>query len=510
MSLFSFMAVPKQADAFLGIGDWVIDPITELETTYTAVIDSGTAASTYGLMLKEYVGDPIGWFVAKVLLQKMTQSTVSWINNGFNGAPAFVSDPNTYFSTLSDQVAGQFLLQNPDLNFLCSPFGTQLRITLNNQRQQPYGVNGGNFRCALSSVVGNIDAFTSNFANGSWAAWGVMTQDDLSNPYGAYLSLTDELQRQEDNQVGAKSQQLSWGKGFLTYQTCTDTGVKTQSGNAVKNCHTDTPGSVIEAQLEKSLGSGAASLNAADEIDEIVGALMTQLVSKSLSSISGGLRGLGNAQGLDDGGADIQSHQNIQVPSQPTCTAGSPGILNPDGTVTGAVGTSCSTPNPNDYINNYGEGYIDTTNLVPTPPPQGPVLVPAQVPATQPADGGTNPTVPPTPPATPPTTPSTTPPTASTCPNFNCTFASLLKSPAATACTMTGSGEVFSNCAAGDPNACETNPTNGSLGTWVAMTAAPQMQCGACQMVTASCDVNGFMRNCTATFQQTTAPSCAG
>ena len=50
---------------------------------------------------------------------------------------------------------------------------------------------------------------------------------------------------------------------------------------------TKTPGSVIGAQLERALGSAGATLEIADEVSEIVGALTVQLTSKVFSS--GGL-----------------------------------------------------------------------------------------------------------------------------------------------------------------------------------------------------------------------------
>jgi len=53
-----------------------------------------------------------------------------------------------------------------------------------------------------------------------------------------------------------------------------------------------TPGSVINEQLGKALGSTYAQLEAADELNEIINALFVQMVSKVFTSVQGGLRSL--------------------------------------------------------------------------------------------------------------------------------------------------------------------------------------------------------------------------
>lgn len=55
---------------------------------------------------------------------------------------------------------------------------------------------------------------------------------------------------------------------------------------------TETPGNVISEQLNKTLGLGGEKLAVADELNEIVSALLNQLVSKAIGSVAGGLRSL--------------------------------------------------------------------------------------------------------------------------------------------------------------------------------------------------------------------------
>jgi hypothetical protein len=484
----SFVLIPpKQANA-----QWaVIDPANLAESTVQAGIAISQASSEFALSIKEYVGDGIMWFIAKVILQRMTESIVSWINSGFNGNPAFIQNPGQFFTNVGDQAAGQFILNDPSLNFLCNSFGTQLRISLNNLRQQPYQNVIG---CTLTSVIGNIDAFTSNFENGGWVAWNTMTTQPQNNPYGAYLSLLDEATYEQDQAVVNNTNQLNWGNGFLS---STDV-----------NGNIQTPGSVIVAQLNGQLKSAADQLGAADEINEVLGALMIQLTSKALGSVSGGLLGLGSSgqagsviTGLDDGGAGIRAGQNLQIPPQGTCSTPTPGTLNPDGSITGGAGGACSTPPASSYLQGFGGGYL----TVPTPAP-APAPAPAPVPAPTPAPAPVT-----QPPVTPP--PTTPPATFGDCPGFTCAtgFATGLKDAAGTACMATGHGQVFTQCTAAN---CQgpgfvQDPTTGQWGQWTTQNTQAQIQCGQCKWASATCNTT-TLQNCTMSFTQQTNSLCKG
>lgn len=353
----SFGGAPDKAQAFFPTPTEEMPGPLLGATTFIAGADAVTAANQTSLTAKEFVGDSLMWFVGKVILQKMTSSVVNWINNGFQGNPSFVSNPANFFANVGDVVASDFLFGNASssLQFLCAPFGDKIRITLNNNRMKPFG---DEVKCTLSSVIQNIDAFTSNFANGGWVAFDEMTQNDANNPYGSYLEVTNELWRRQNTVTDVEKDKLDWGKGFLSSLD--------QNGNV------QTPGSVIENQLVTHLGTGVRTLEAADEINEILAALMQQLASKVLGSIAGGLRGLGNGSSIDDGGADLRSLQNIQMPPQGTYTPGTSGTYTKDpntGEIIYTPGTPGSTfiNNPTPVISNFigSEGYTGGTGVYP-------------------------------------------------------------------------------------------------------------------------------------------------
>lgn len=325
---------PRKVGAFLGIGDIVLDPGNLVQNTISAVSNPVTAASsaitaagTGSLLIKELVGDTFANVVAKQILRRITAQTVNWINSGFEGNPAFVTDPQRFFLGIADQTASQlFLGANSPLNQLCSPFKAEVRLALvknylAEQNQQQY-------QCTFEKIGANFQNFTRDFSQGGWDAWFTMTQEYQNNPYGAYIEGKKTLSLQIQTQQGTKKTQLAEGRGFLSYERCRRDYVppkvapkcvkyeplavgggepkclvleKADENGEVAECPAEemevvTPGSVINEKLGQALGSPFAQLEAADEINEIVNALMIQLIEKTFSSVQGGLRGLSRSR----------------------------------------------------------------------------------------------------------------------------------------------------------------------------------------------------------------------
>ncbi len=126
-----------------------------------------------------------------------------------------------------------------------------------------------------------------------------------NNPYGAYITASAELKYQIASAQGQQTQQLGWSQGFFSKAKCVDTqgvigGISQATGDPPQlptnqqTCEAfggtwmiQTPGTLINAQLQEVLGSGQRQLELADEIDEIISALMAQLGQKALTSLDG-------------------------------------------------------------------------------------------------------------------------------------------------------------------------------------------------------------------------------
>ena len=271
---------------------------------------------------QDYYLNEIAWSSAKILVQQITASTVSWINSGFKGGPAFITNPSSFFSNIGDQITGSFIANNGALSSLCSPFNVNVRLSLGLQ-QAGYGNNArSKYTCTLDSIIKNVSNPSVNgksitgfmkgdFNQGGWAGFLALSQPN-NNSSGVYLQAQSDLTSQISTRQNQQQQQLNQGNGFLTYPICTDLGTAGASAYASGNpnvtatvgpggkmtyqsCQDSTPGSVINSVLQKNVNSGVDQLNIAQSMDEIISSTMSQLTSQILTQ---GLTGVTRSSGV--------------------------------------------------------------------------------------------------------------------------------------------------------------------------------------------------------------------
>jgi len=264
----------------------VVGGIGTIQETISAAANTVISGLTSSLAAKELVLDGIAFAVINMILQQMSQSIITWINSGFQGSPAFIQDIGGFLTGIADRVAGDYIWGS-DLNFLCSPFQLDLRLALEIQYKQTRNAGApGQNQCTLSGVVANIDNFVNgNFLSGGWNGWFQLTMVPQNNTYGSLLMAQEQFSARLSNSKGMEAKLLEFGKGFYS--------MKDAKGNIV------TPGTAIEAQLNETLDSGRQRIQVADEINEIIAALFTQLAKQAFAGV-GGLLGLtqsGNGTG---------------------------------------------------------------------------------------------------------------------------------------------------------------------------------------------------------------------
>jgi len=288
-------SMPSPARAF---------PVEEIGLNLVENTLSAVKAVT-GCDAKECGLDAIAWTISKMAIQTMTKSVVGWINNGFNGSPAFVTNIDVYLGQISDATANQFFGQLSSNAAIRSPFQTTVSALTQTNYLKSTNANG----FFLSNPY-TLNQFTHDDAgfiagktfDGGWQAWLAMTTQPQNNPLGAQQLAQDELQKRIATAQTNSIKQLDWGQGFLSWcgdkdDSAPDPNAGTQGtiqtvtvtaqqclGSDGKPGEIKTPGSVIQAQLNKTLGLTGDQLVTADEFNEIIGALMSQLVGQVLGS----------------------------------------------------------------------------------------------------------------------------------------------------------------------------------------------------------------------------------
>ena len=312
---FSLLSIPNQAKAV----DIVNDPVNLVQNTSSALSAGVSAAASKSIEFKEFVLDGLATMFAKQIIRQITNSIVSWINSGFKGSPSFLQNPGSFFLDVADQITGEFLATHGGpLNALCSPFNINIRLALSLK----YHPNiPKKYTCTLGKIISNtkdaINGFTAgNFSQGGWPAFVSLTTEPQNNVYGAYLTADSELSLRVANAQLNKKDEISNGKGFLSWRdpSCAksvtennktiidynndayisndynDEGADYQKLQSVNDCPIQTPGSVIAGTLQNHLDGPLKELQLADELNEIVNALFaqlaTQVLTKGLSSVS--------------------------------------------------------------------------------------------------------------------------------------------------------------------------------------------------------------------------------
>ncbi len=259
--------------------------VSAVKDTITAANSVITAGATSNLFVKENLLDGIAWAVAKQMVSNMTRSLINWVNSGFQGSPSFVTDFKQMLIDSLDQVAGEYIRSLGGLGeFICSPFQLDVQAALSiNYAQARSGVPSGPDQnlCTLTGIGSNIENFLSGAAD-SWGQWMQVTANPQNTPYGAYLAAEASLNIRLRNEAGQQIEVASWGDGFLSKKVC-----QAVEGTNREDCKITTPGQVVSEALTFQLSTGPRSLIEADEINELIGALLNQLVLQAVQGLNG-------------------------------------------------------------------------------------------------------------------------------------------------------------------------------------------------------------------------------
>lgn len=235
----------------------------------------------------------IAYCIVNGLITYIANSTIAWANSGFQGNPAFLENPENFFTTLADKQASQFIssvaYNSTGVN-VCEPFRVDLAIALS----ESYGQQGGtgNLGCSMDQISQNF----SNFANGGagldgnggmdvsgyWSNWNQMRQDQ-NNPWGAYIEAGKYMKGQIAVKNNTAKFELGLNNGFLNFKKCEDKAAVKKGDNS--SCKTTTPGKVIEEQLNSTLNLGKQRLVMAEKIDQVITAVANALVKKALNTV---------------------------------------------------------------------------------------------------------------------------------------------------------------------------------------------------------------------------------
>ena len=300
--------LPSRAYAVLGVGDVVSDFVTNLQTLLTNANTASSAVSTWKQVYTEVAKAALK-VVARKALKEITVSTVNWANQGFEGKPLFLQNPDSFFTNIEhDEIKETVNEIGSDLERY--PWGRGIAINKVRQARKEsksttagrIGVFDLNTRFNLNSPE-EIEQFYSDTRIGGWDGWTAMINNPNNNPIGFDLAVSNDLNKQTDQKTE------NWEKSiqgmFLPTQECADPSGTTRkieddarnSGDMeryererCKQWKDTTPSSLVADKISSALTSGdrQSELSAAlgSSLSQVFSALLDSLIDKGLSALA--------------------------------------------------------------------------------------------------------------------------------------------------------------------------------------------------------------------------------
>lgn len=291
----------------------------------------------------------IAWAVAKTAIQSMTKSIVNWINSGYQGEPAFSQNMQRDLRQVSDAAANLFLFnlnKSIQTGLVDSPFVADIaQLSVN-----AYLLATSDDILAqrlkytlLNHTQDSVAYMRGDFAKGGLPAWHSLIFQCGNDPLCVSFSTQEQLLGQIDAQARTWLADYNNGRGFLSWRgECQLYESAQNANNSFRDqCVADaeangqdpalscldiyednvslgdedtcieydvlTPGSIVEETLGITVNSPLRQLELADSINEIVGAVVTQMVSQVLGE--SGLFGLSSPRS-GGGGRPIDQATN--------------------------------------------------------------------------------------------------------------------------------------------------------------------------------------------------------
>jgi hypothetical protein len=233
----------------------------------------------------------IAWCIVNTIISYIADATIQWANNGFNGNPAFIQNPERFFKGIADREAGSFIQElaydTTGIN-VCQPFRARIAIGLASAYGDSYQRRAG---CSLEEIRQNINDFAQNpisigTTNNSARDrrldnyWGKLLNSsrDSNNMIGSYILANQAMYARIDKANNTATFEIGLNKGWLSTKKCLD-------DKKPETCNIVTPGSILQSSLEKTLNIPKDRLVLATKFDQVVTVIVNNLIKVALNKV---------------------------------------------------------------------------------------------------------------------------------------------------------------------------------------------------------------------------------
>jgi hypothetical protein len=256
---------------------------------------------------KESCGDSLAYAASRVVINNMSKKVTTWATSGNNGNPYYPTDYKSFYQNIKSDQVSSFItqLQSADgSNPYSSAFAKSLAAKARSEAES---------FTDKYKYTGPSASFFKDNSGFNWEDWYKYLQPQ-NNSLGYSQIATQQIKKLEDQALQATKDELANNSGFLSQKVCDDKSFKeivndsekakllaaaakgdksaiTTLGNSVcKDFKTSTPGAIIAQQLKDVLGSPLRQTEQVDEINEALGSvfdnMVSRMINKGISSLS--------------------------------------------------------------------------------------------------------------------------------------------------------------------------------------------------------------------------------
>ena len=234
--------------------------------------------------------DCIAYLLAKQLIRALLLSVISWVQTGFEGQPVFISDFERFAKDAAMNASGVFLENylEPDVyEMLCQPWRLPVFNRLKDVRREilDYSKTQSYPKCTLDTIISNAEgfnAFLDDFRVGGWDAWFSIMDKPTNSPTGLSLATESLMATAMTSAEERADTETVAGQGFISLADCAR---PSPSGNFCEVFQIKSPGKWIENQVGEWTTTDLASLEVADEMDELISAFINVLLNSLFTSL---------------------------------------------------------------------------------------------------------------------------------------------------------------------------------------------------------------------------------
>ncbi len=253
--------------------------------SHVPVWDYAVSLNTNILIYKECILDGVVNALRQAVLGKMIQAGFTTVNTGFGGDPQFVTNLPIHLKERKLNPRAKEIYTGKETDNLCAPFKNTVRTSLQEYYAQKTNKPYQRYSCTADATKQEA-CFNGDF----YACGGIKGLSDLlSNPSNLALFAQFEAEDYLNASLAAEKEneitKLNWGRGFRSAEKKQD--VTLADGTTVTIDRIITPGYLIAEYASELLGTGLRQMENADEIDEVIGKLMSNLGTRVIADGNG-------------------------------------------------------------------------------------------------------------------------------------------------------------------------------------------------------------------------------